>query len=106
MIARLIDGAPAVLATGGGAFVDPTTRATLLEKAVCVWLRADLDLLVYRTAGRTTRPLLLAGDPRQILGDLIEKRYPLYAEAPVVVDTRNEASEITTARVVGAIDAY
>lgn len=106
VIARLIEGPPAVIATGGGAFVDPTTRATLRNKALCVWLRADLDLLVLRTAGRTTRPLLLTGDPRQILGDLMEKRYPLYAEAQVVVDTRDEPSEITTMRVIAAIDAH
>jgi len=106
VIARLIDGPPCVLATGGGAFIDPDTRAALLARAVCVWLRADLDLLVFRTAGRTTRPLLLSGDPRTILGNLMKKRYPLYAEAPVVVDTRNEPSENTLARVLAAIDAH
>lgn len=106
VIARLIEGPPAVIATGGGAFVDPTTRAALTQKALCVWLRADLDLLVSRTAGRTTRPLLLTGDPRRILGELMEKRYPLYAEAQVVVDTRDEASEITTMRVIAAIAAH
>lgn len=106
VISRLIDGEPVVLATGGGAFIDPQTRAALLERAVCVWLRADLDLLVFRTAGRTTRPLLLTGDPRTILGELMEKRYPVYAEAPVVVDTRNEPSEFTTERVLDAIAAY
>jgi len=106
VVARLIDGPPCVLATGGGAFVDPSTRSVLLARAVCVWLRADLDLLVFRTAGRTTRPLLLTGDPRAILGDLMKKRYPLYAEAHIVVDTRNEPSENTLARVLAAIDAY
>lgn len=106
VISRLIDDEPCVLATGGGAFVNPETRAALLASAVCVWLRADLDLLVFRTAGRTTRPLLLTGDPRTILGDLMEKRYPLYAEAQVVVDTRNEPSENTVARVVAALDAF
>lgn len=105
VIARLIEGPAAVIATGGGAFADPATRASLREKALCVWLRADLDLLVLRTAGRTTRPLLLTGDPRAILGDLMEKRYPLYAEAQVVVDTRNEPSDITTMRVIAAIAA-
>jgi shikimate kinase len=106
VLARLIGGPPAVLATGGGAFVNPDTRTALMQRAVCVWLRADLDLLVFRTEGRTTRPLLMQGDPRAILGDLMEKRYPVYAQAHVVVDTRNEASEITTARVLAAIDTY
>ncbi len=106
VIARLIDGPPCVLATGGGAFVNADTRAALMARALCVWLRADLDLLVFRTEGRTTRPLLMQGDPRAILGDLMEKRYPVYAEAHVTVDTRNEPSETTTARVLAAIDAY
>lgn len=106
VLSRLIDGPPCVLATGGGAFIDAATRAALLSRAVCVWLRADLDLLVFRTAGRTTRPLLMQGDPRAILGDLMEKRYPVYAQAHVVVDTRNEPSEITTERVLAAIDAF
>jgi shikimate kinase len=106
VLARLIDGPPSVLATGGGAFIDPETRAALLSRALCVWLRADLDLLVFRTAGRTTRPLLMQGDPRVILGELMDKRYPVYAQAHVIVDTRNEASEITLARVTNAIDLH
>ena len=106
ILTRLINGPPCVLATGGGAFVSAETRAALLARSVCVWLKADLDLLVFRTAGRTTRPLLMQGDPRVILGELMEKRYPLYAEAHITVETRDEPSEITTARVLVAIDAY
>jgi len=106
IINRLLEGSPKVLATGGGAFINPETRRNLMDKALCVWLRADLDLLVHRTEGRTHRPLLMTGNPREILSDLMEKRYPVYAESHVVVDTRDEHSDITTERVLGAIDAF
>jgi len=106
VISRLLAGPPAVLATGGGAFITPETRAILLQGALCVWLRADLDLLDARTRGRTTRPLLLVEDPRAVLSRLMETRYPIYAQAPVVVDTRDEPSDVTTARVLAAIDAH
>ncbi len=106
VIQRLIEGPPMVMATGGGAFINDETRGLLLERAVCVWLRADLDLLVYRTKGRSTRPLLMTGDSRAILSDLMEKRYPIYAQSHVVMDTHDEPSDITTKRVINAIDAH
>ncbi|MEM7211312.1 MAG: shikimate kinase [Pseudomonadota bacterium] len=84
---RLMTGPPQVIATGGGAFMDPNTRHVIGEVAVSVWLRADLDVLVSRTAGRTHRPLLNAGDPREILTGLIDARYPIYAQADVAVDS-------------------
>ncbi len=106
VIQRLIEAPPAVMATGGGAFVNDETRSLLLDRAICVWLRADLDLLFHRTKGRTTRPLLMTGDPRKILSDLMDKRYPIYAKSHVVIDTYDESSNITTNRVINAIDAY
>lgn len=87
VIARLLDGEPCVLACGGGAFVDPETRALLKARAVTVWLKAELDVLVRRVARRDTRPLLRGGDPREVLARLAEQRYPLYAEADLVVET-------------------
>jgi len=106
IINRLIDGPPIILATGGGAFINPVTQAALLDHAICIWLRADLDLLVHRTEGRNTRPLLMTGNPRAILSDLIEKRYPIYEKAHIIVDTHDEPSDITTNRVIAAIRAY
>jgi shikimate kinase len=100
VIARLMEGPPKVLATGGGAFVDPDTRARIQAQAISVWIRADLDLLVKRTSGRDHRPLLKTGDPREILGRLMEARYPLYAEAAITVDTTDEPPEITVAKVI------
>jgi shikimate kinase len=106
VMARLLDGPPAVLAAGGGAFVDPETRALIAAKAVSVWLRADLEVLVKRTAGRSHRPLLNAGDPREVLGRLIEKRHPIYAEANLVVDTSDQAADLTVEQVLAALRAY
>ena len=85
VIARLLGDKPLILATGGGAFLDAETRALVAGRAVSVWIDADLELLVQRTAGRTHRPLLNKGDPREILAALIETRYPAYALADVHV---------------------
>jgi len=105
VIARLLDGSPVILATGGGAFIDPATRERIKAAGLSVWIRADLDLLVKRTAGRDHRPLLKQGDPREILGRLMEARYPVYAEADITVDSSDEAAEATVARVMaGLID--
>jgi len=106
VIARLMEGELAVLATGGGAFCDPETRARIKESAISVWIRADLDLLVKRTSGRDHRPLLKTGDPREILSRLMDARYPLYAQADITVDTTDEPPEITVAKVLDELDSY
>lgn len=106
VIARLLDGGPAVLALGGGAFVDASTRERVKAAAVSVWLKADLDTLVGRTARRrATRPLLKDGDPRATLARLMEERYPLYMLADLAVDTREEATELVLARVLDGVRA-
>jgi len=87
VIARLLTGAPVVLATGGGAFMDPETRSLIKEMALSIWLRADLDLLLKRVAKRNNRPLLKTGDPREVMTRLMSLRYPVYAEADMTVDT-------------------
>ncbi len=103
VIQRLLDEGPAVLATGGGAYIDPRTRDSVKRRAVSLWLRAELDVLVDRTARRDTRPLLKDGDPRTILSDLIDRRYPIYAEADMVIDTGRETPDITTDRALDAL---
>jgi len=106
VIARLVDGPPAVIATGGGAFMDEETRALLNAQAVTVWLRADLDVLVERTAGRTHRPLLNQGKPRDILAGLIAERHPVYGQAHVVVDSlAGQAHEAMVSRIIKALRA-
>jgi len=87
VIERLLNGPPIVLATGGGAYMDATTRALLKEKAVTVWLRADLDLIWKRVNRRDTRPLLKRDNPRQVLADLLAARAPVYAEADLTIDS-------------------
>lgn len=87
VIERLLNGPPIVLATGGGAYIDPETRVLMKEKATTVWLRADLNLVWKRVNRRDTRPLLKRDNPRQVLADLNAARSPIYAEADVVVDS-------------------
>jgi shikimate kinase len=87
VIERLLNGPPIVLATGGGAYMDATTRALLKEKATTVWLRADLDLIWKRVNRRDTRPLLKRENPRQVLAELLAVRAPLYAEADLTVES-------------------
>lgn len=83
LVARLIDGAKGIIATGGGAFVDPRTRELLNQRAITVWLDAPVEILAERTSRRDTRPLLRGGNPRQTLEKLIEERRPSYAEAHI-----------------------
>ena len=103
VIRRLLSGDPVVLATGGGAFMDPETRAIVRGEAVSVWLRCSLPVLVRRVAGRDNRPLLTAGDPATILRGLMDSRHPVYAEADVVVDCGDESPETTTSHVMNAL---
>ena len=89
VVARLASEGPQVLATGGGAFMDADTRAMLRERAVTVWLRADIDVLMERVGRRNTRPLLDTADPRAVMEDLIARRYPVYGEAAITIASRD-----------------
>ncbi len=107
VIARLLAGPPVVLATGGGAFMDPTTRhAVQASGALSIWLRARAPTLLRRVAGREHRPLFHGRDPAQVLRDLIAMRHPVYAEADVIVDCTDEAPEGTTRRVLDAVATH
>ena len=86
VIRRLLEGPPIVLATGGGAMMNPDTRALMKRHADTVWLRAELEVIAARVARRDTRPLLRDRDPLEVLRTLAETRYPLYAEAELTVD--------------------
>jgi len=88
VIARLLDGGPQVLATGGGAFINPETRAAIRAKGISVWLRATLEVLSRRIKRRNDRPLLKTSDPVATLKQLIEERYPVYGEADLTVESR------------------
>jgi len=108
VIARLIgDGAGRkVLATGGGAFVDPATRALILRTAVAVWIDADIATLVERVARKDNRPLLRGGDPRAILTRLHEERAPFYAQAQIRVTSAHQPHAVTAQTILKAIDAW
>jgi shikimate kinase/3-dehydroquinate synthase len=106
VIRRLLAGDPLVLAFGGGAFVDPDTRAVVREEAVSVWLRCTLPMLLRRVAGRSHRPMLHGGDPAEIMQRLMNQRYPLYAEADVIIDCTDEPAETTTTQVMDGLLAY
>ena len=105
VIARLLAQPVHVLATGGGAFMDPMTRALIGRRGVSLWLRADLDTLVARVLRRNDRPLLKRGNPREILAELIERRHPIYAEADLTVDSGAGSPEVTVNRVIAALAA-
>jgi shikimate kinase len=106
IIQRLLERPPHVLATGGGAFIDPDTRARIKASAISVWLKADLDVLVRRVSRRNNRPLLKRGEPRDVLARLMEQRYPIYAEADICIDSLDAPAETTVERVIDAIDRH
>src|SRR3546814_18719733 len=85
VIARLMDGEPKVIATGGGAFMQEETRALILDHALAIWLNADIDTLVDRVSRREGRPLLKGKDPRAVLTELAANRHPVYALCPIPV---------------------
>ena len=103
VIARLMEGERQVIATGGGAFMNDETRALILEKAIAIWLDADLDTLVKRVARRNTRPLLKSGDPAKILADLAATRNPVYATAHIHVMGNDSPHEITVEKIIEAL---
>jgi shikimate kinase len=103
MIARLMGRSGAIIATGGGAFMDPRTRAAMLEQGLVVWLRADLDTLVARTGRSSKRPLLQGGDRAAKLSELMALRYPVYAQAHLTVDSHHGPVEQTADAVLAAL---
>lgn len=106
VIARLLDEPPMVLATGGGAFVNAETRALIKQKAVSVWLKADVDVLVRRVGRKDTRPLLKGKDPRAVLEALARERGPAYAEADLCVETGETPHSVALERVLTALSQH
>ena len=103
VIARLLDGGPQVLASGGGAFINPQTRALIRTRGVSVWLKADFDVLLRRIRRRSDRPLLKTDNPEQALRHLMDERYPIYAEADVTVLSRDVSHETIVADIIAAL---
>ncbi len=103
VIARLLDGKPQVVATGGGAFINDQTRALILQQGTAIWLDASIDVLVDRVRRRDTRPLLRNRDPAEVLRDLAAKRNPVYAKAPIHVASAKAPHEATVAAILRAV---
>lgn len=97
VVSRLLDAAPSVVATGGGAFMDETTREKVRARGISVWLKADLDVLLRRVKKRGNRPLLKTGDPEQVLRELLATREPVYAQADVTVNSHDIPHEAMVA---------
>ena len=105
VIARLLEQGRQVLATGGGAFMNPGTRALIATKGISVWLKAEHEVLLRRIKRRSDRPLLQTNDPEATLKRLIEERYPVYAEAEVTVHSRDVPHGIIVDEIADAIAA-
>lgn len=108
VIARLMDSGgrshARVIATGGGAFVDPETRALILSEATAIWLDASIETLAARVSKRNTRPLLVGKDPRVVLTELLEKRAPCYMQAPIHIVSANGPHEDTVNAILDALN--
>ena len=94
-IKRLLKEPQHVLATGGGSFINEKTRAIIKEKGISIWLKANLDVLLERTAKRKDRPLLNSPNPRKILKSLINQRYPIYSKADIIIETGPQSHQNT-----------
>jgi len=105
VIARLIDGTPKVIATGGGAFIQDDTRKLILERTLAVWLDADIPTLVERVRRRNTRPLLKGRDPGEVLSELAAIRNPIYAEAQIRIGSKSTPHGDTVAAIIAALIA-
>jgi shikimate kinase len=93
VIARLLDGGPGVLATGGGAFMREDTRGRIRDKAVSIWLKADADTIMRRVKRRVDRPLLQTADPAATVARFIEERHPVYQQADITIASREVPHE-------------
>jgi len=103
VIARLLETGPQVLATGGGAYMCPETRENVRRMGIAVWLRAGLPLLMKRVRRRTTRPLLFSSDPETVMRRLMDDRHPFYAEASIVVESRDVSHQAIVTDVLRAL---
>jgi shikimate kinase len=107
VIARLLNGGPQVLATGGGAVMNEATRALIKEGGVSIWLSAELDLLLRRISKRKAeRPMLQTDDPAATLRDLLTTRQPIYAQADITVQSRDVPHDAIVTEIIEALTAF
>ena len=106
VLKRLLDQKPHVLATGGGAYLNPETRAMMREKAVTIWLNADLEVLWKRVSRRNHRPLLQRPDAKQVLGNLFEERRSIYELADLTVTSMDGPHSKTVTAIIKALETW
>ena len=106
VLERLLGDEPHVLATGGGAYLDPDTRDLLREKAVTIWLNADLETLWRRVSRHSHRPLLKADNPKGVLSRLLDERRPIYEQADLVVTSKEGPHKATVDSILKALDEW
>lgn len=106
VLKRVLSAAPTikVLSTGEGAFLTSENRNLIQKEAISIWLKADLDLLVKRTSTRDTRPQLINVDPHIVLQKLIDERYPIYAQADIIIETKDESLSKTADQVFKVLE--
>lgn len=103
---RLLSGPARIIAAGGGAFMSMATRERIRANGISVWLKADIDLLVKRTAKRNHRPLLAGENPRAVLERLAVERTPTYATADLIIETSDAPAELVAMEIVAALEAH
>jgi shikimate kinase len=106
VIARLLEGGPQVMATGGGAIMNPDTRALIGAKGVSIWLDADYEVLLRRVKRRTDRPMLKTADPAETLRHLLDERKPVYTQADVTLHSRDAPHETIVNEAIGALAGH
>ena len=106
VITRILEDGQQVLATGGGAFMNEQTRASIAARGISVWLKADLPLLMKRVSRRNDRPLLLNDDPEGVMRKLMETRYPVYGLSDVVIESRDVSHNVIVNDVIRALSAH
>jgi shikimate kinase len=102
---KLINGNSLVMATGGGAFINGEIRALVKSKGISVWIKADLETLLERVSRKNNRPLLANGYKPEILQHLMDKRYPIYAEADITVNTNRGTHDVVMYRIIESLNA-
>lgn len=106
VLARLLEEGPKVISTGGGAYMNDVTREAIRESGISVWLKADFEILMERVRRKQHRPLLQRADPEAVMRDLIDKRYPIYAEADVTVQSRDVPKDDVAREVIIALGKF
>lgn len=106
VIARLLGSEPHILATGGGAYMDPVTRANIAARGISIWLKADLDVLMKRIGKRGDRPLLQTGDPHATMKRLMDQRYPVYAQADITIESLEGPHDTVVEEIVEKLKEY